>query len=409
MNHYPEYESIGAQMAQVCIIIGVMFGHRPICAVSLRLVKKSRVPDELRVARILRFPLQLGLFVELMKSMRDKRPVDELSVEELERVLAIKRREARQQQLERMKRTGRVIEPILNGQPRAVKAAVSKSSETAAPQKSPDVRARADMPHFEDDPEAILPDIPEENDETWKNFVNGVLFMIEVTAVIGLAFIGYQMFMAIGTLEDETRDAQAITNATRVAAIPTLEPTPMLRLDQIVLPGGHIRDEETGEGQFNFAEIPSHLQAAVAAQVFPPKIDRPPKTIETALSINIPRLNKEETIVQGTDWEALRQGVGQVQNGYTPDDAIGNVVLAAHNDIYGEIFRELDQLQVGDRFDIRTQTRVYTYMVTGTEVVDPDAVHVMDGKGEAMSTLISCYPYGQNTQRYIVYAKRQET
>ena len=356
--------------------------------------------------------------------MRDKRPVDELSVEELERVLAIKRREARQQQLERMKRTGRVVqptnEPVLNGQvvqPRPVKAALPKPETAdkdiveAVAEKSPEVPTVvvSDTPHFEDDPEGILPDIPEENDETWKNFVNGVLFMIEVAAVIGLAFIGYQMITAIGTLEDETRDAQAITNATRVASIPTLEPTPVLRLDQIVLPGGHIRDAETGEGQFNIAEIPSHLQAAVLAQVFPPKIDRPEKTAETALSINIPRLNKEETIVQGTDWEALRQGVAQVQNGYTPNDPLGNVVLAAHNDIYGEIFRDLDQLQVGDRFDIRTETRIYTYVVTGTEIVDPDAVHVMDGKGEAMTTLISCYPYGQNTQRYIVYAKRQET
>ena len=42
--------------------------------------------------------------------MRDKRPVDELSVEELERVLAIKRREERQQRMQRMQRTGRVIE-----------------------------------------------------------------------------------------------------------------------------------------------------------------------------------------------------------------------------------------------------------------------------------------------------------
>ena len=44
--------------------------------------------------------------------MRDKRPVDELSVEELERVLAIKRREERQQHLQRMQRTGRVIETV---------------------------------------------------------------------------------------------------------------------------------------------------------------------------------------------------------------------------------------------------------------------------------------------------------
>ena len=41
--------------------------------------------------------------------MRDKRPVDELSLAELERILAIRRREERQKQVARMARDGRVI------------------------------------------------------------------------------------------------------------------------------------------------------------------------------------------------------------------------------------------------------------------------------------------------------------
>ena len=42
--------------------------------------------------------------------MRDKRPVDELSIEELERILAIKKREERQKRLSRMQREGRMVE-----------------------------------------------------------------------------------------------------------------------------------------------------------------------------------------------------------------------------------------------------------------------------------------------------------
>src|SRR4029079_10587912 len=41
--------------------------------------------------------------------MRDKRPVDELSIEELEKILAIRRREEREKRLDRMKRAGRVV------------------------------------------------------------------------------------------------------------------------------------------------------------------------------------------------------------------------------------------------------------------------------------------------------------
>ncbi|MCL4253775.1 MAG: hypothetical protein KJ043_08350, partial [Anaerolineae bacterium] len=40
---------------------------------------------------------------------RDKRPVDELSIEELERVLTIRKREMREKQMARMKKTGRVL------------------------------------------------------------------------------------------------------------------------------------------------------------------------------------------------------------------------------------------------------------------------------------------------------------
>ena len=43
--------------------------------------------------------------------MRDKRPVDELSIEELERILAIRKREARQAQLHRLSMAGRRVVP----------------------------------------------------------------------------------------------------------------------------------------------------------------------------------------------------------------------------------------------------------------------------------------------------------
>jgi hypothetical protein len=43
--------------------------------------------------------------------MRDKRPVDELSIEELERILAIRKREARMERLRHYEGNGRVVAP----------------------------------------------------------------------------------------------------------------------------------------------------------------------------------------------------------------------------------------------------------------------------------------------------------
>ncbi|MEO0598854.1 MAG: hypothetical protein AAF126_22280, partial [Chloroflexota bacterium] len=52
--------------------------------------------------------------------MPDRRPVDELSIEELERVLSLKKREARQKNLRRMRTTGRVIDTSPQSAPQPV-------------------------------------------------------------------------------------------------------------------------------------------------------------------------------------------------------------------------------------------------------------------------------------------------
>jgi sortase A len=122
--------------------------------------------------------------------------------------------------------------------------------------------------------------------------------------------------------------------------------------------------------------------------------------------LTIPKINVQQTIVQGTDWEALKLGVGQLLNGVKPSDEEGNLVLSGHDDIYGEVFRYLDQLEVGDDFTIRTKSKVYTYRITGQEIVDPTDVHVLDARGGATATLISCYPYKVNNKRIVIYAER---
>jgi sortase A len=154
-------------------------------------------------------------------------------------------------------------------------------------------------------------------------------------------------------------------------------------------------------------EVPPALQSQIAAQVYLPlDAARPPVTDDTPLRINIPALGIDQTIVQGVDWNALQQGVGMLINGANPRNETDNVVLAAHNDIYGQIFRHLDDLEPGDQFEMQTQAGIYTYVVREIQIVQPDDVHVMESQGSPMVTLISCYPYQVNTQRIVVVADR---
>lgn len=391
--------------------------------------------------------------------MRDKRPVDELSVEELERVLAIKKREARQQQLERMRRSGRVIESPAPPPPEPVEATAGAEPELVviqepaepeedsapfalpfepvadalsrtktpkreaqpAPQKvappqmpkarTPSARTKpSGVPRFEDDPlvaDAVIGNSKRRN-SVWQTFVNRSLLLVEVAAVAGLIFIGVNMVNAINTLQTETANAQRSANEDRIANLPTLEPTPTLRIADVVLPSGHTIVNNTP--RFNEDEVPAHLRVRIQDEIYRPIVNRPEPTSETAIALYIEKLGINEAIIQGTDWEALRQGVGQVLNGANPTDIGTNVVLAAHNDIYGEIFRHLDQLEAGDEFQIRTQTQTFTYVVTGWEVVEPTDVHVMENEaGRAIVTLISCYPYQVDNQRIVVSAERVDT
>jgi sortase A len=383
--------------------------------------------------------------------MRDKRPVDELSIEELERVLAIRKREARQQQLHRMRSSGRIVgtDPSGNGHPHSGSAAqppknggehraparaanqdaslipektslAERSQQMTPPQRSPDYGSAE--PRFEEetdhhaDSEVVTYEFVASNEVTARkrrSAVNRLLTVVEVAALLGLLVLGVVMFDSITTLQDETAEAQALANRQRLAGIPTPTSTPQLqlvRLEDYVLPGGHIIERD-GSVRFNLdefiEEVPSHLRVQIENQVAPVNVSRPQRTPTTAVRVIIPRLSLDQTIVQGTDWEALKQGVGQVLNGARPGDAAGNVVLAAHNDVYGELFRNLDQMQVDDQFQIQTEDgETYTYVVTGYERVKPTDIHVMANQGRATVTLISCYPHGVNNERYIVYADR---
>jgi sortase A len=327
--------------------------------------------------------------------MPDKRIVDELSIEELERVLALKKRQARQEQMERMHRSGRVV-------PRQTPVVVD-----APPLERPPTTA---LPQFEDAVEPHAFKRKNEDSQLWRRFVDRSLLLVELAAVVGLVVLGLNFLQGIGKLEQETQRAQEIAATQLNASIPTIEPTPTMRLENIVLPGGHTPPNADGTGGFfNFNEIPISLRGLVRDQIFlPPELTRPPITAETAVRIIIPDINVDSPIVQGVDWEALTQGVGQVQNGVTPDGT-GNLGLAAHNDIYGEIFRDLDKLQPGMLFEVHTQKQIYTYVVTGYEIVAPADVRVLQNRGGATVTLISCYPYRVNTQRYIIFAEQLDS
>lgn len=366
--------------------------------------------------------------------MRDRRTVDELSLEELERLLIIRRREARQAQINRLTKEGRVVQPTASAAIELppeladaidpVEKHINVTTAPVIPQKvAPPTRKSGNIsiPTFDEDERLAVErpkSRPTRSTGNWgKRLMNFGLLAVEIIAVIGLVLLGRDLLSAREDLVETTRLEQQIAQQTRsaqLAALPTAEPTAILKVElhDWILPGGHTFTDED-QPMVNFeellaSEIPRHLltEEVYAKMMSPPRIETIAKTDETAVSVRIPRLGLDEPIVQGTDWESLKAGVGQVLNGANPGDVTGTVSLAAHNDIYGELFRHLDQLQVGDEFVIVTTQREYTYRVREAQIVDPTDVWVLTNTGVPTAVLISCYPHRVNNKRIIVFADR---
>ncbi len=309
--------------------------------------------------------------------MSDKTP-DDLSIEELERLLLEKRNAQRHARRSRLRAQGRVVEVDAIAPP-----------DLQPPEQT--VEATGALRNYQvemhtDSAEAPKPSI-------WRRLSNGLLLMVEIAAVVGLLLLVFNLWQTNRDLNDELAQVQQ-------SAFPTPTATPVI--DVVVLPSGHQppvdgRAPQPGEA----GDIPDHLLPAINAYQ-PPPIPTPGP--QQARRIQIPAINVDHPIVQGDDWEQLKKGVGQHIGSALPG-ASDNVVLSAHNDIYGEIFRHLDQLAIGDTIVVSTQSETYTYVVNDIQVVDPTDVWVMAPTDHAQVTLISCYPYQVNTQRIVVFAE----
>ena len=323
--------------------------------------------------------------------MSVKRTVDEATIDELEAILERKRYEARQTRIQRLRSDGRIIDTVQH------------KSQTIQLQRldlQNDVITEEAEIKQEHSYQKILYLI-----QFRRNFVNHTLLVIEISTVISLIVLGIALFNGLELLAKETTVAQSQFEAQRFALLPTIAPTPQLTLDRVVLPTGHTFQND--QPVFNFWEIPENMRPLIANQIYlSPDTNRGTTINDTPLRVIIPDINIDNTIVQGVDWDALQQGVGMLPNGAVPTNETDNIVLAAHNDIYGELFRDLDQLEVGDELQVQTQSGFFTYMVRDTLIVDPSDVYVMESQNTPMVTLISCYPYNVNNRRIVVQADR---
>src|SRR5258706_11544282 len=137
--------------------------------------------------------------------MPDRRSVDDLSIEELEQILRIRKRQARQRKLDQFARVGR------------------RRNDLPLPE---DLAALADTPNASSTPSPVVPHTSffVEAFRERRFMRDRLLLAVEITAALSL--VGVLIFAALSLQELNADSAQDQADA--VAELPTASPTPII-------------------------------------------------------------------------------------------------------------------------------------------------------------------------------------
>ncbi|MDH3674944.1 MAG: class D sortase [Anaerolineae bacterium] len=345
--------------------------------------------------------------------MFGNRNPQDLSVDELEKLLLVKRRQSRLERFQRLSDDGRtahealvetsvplsrtglrqsslnpahgaVFAPgILAPAAKSVKAGQDDSKKTKRLGQPPKVKSRS------------------------RKIMDALLLSLEVAALAGLVGVLVASYFNLKELNDEVSLAQQNVLEQQAAPAPTSAPP----IAVARLPGGHSPPTSPGGA---VPDVPPHLQHWVqpesqssSALSVAGAIEVAPPNSTPATRIVIPKIKVNAPVVGGVGWEDLKKGVGHLPGSANPGER-GNMYLAAHNDIYGEIFRYLEKLEVGDEYFIFAGEEEFRYVVQEKRVIEPTEVDVMLPSTEPVATLQTCYPYLVDTHRLIVIGELAE-
>jgi len=230
-----------------------------------------------------------------------------------------------------------------------------------------------------------------------------ILFLVEVTAVLGLLGIIVVAFANLQALNLEF--AQSLRTAPPAQAaqpVTNVSAAPMQAASE--LPGSSFPPAAQGELPGSSAPppaLPDSIGVNVqAAPALPPPTPGP----QSPTRLVIPAIGVDWPIVPGDGWEELKRGVGHHSGSANPGER-GNLILSGHNDVFGEVFKDLEALKDGDEIQVYAGGRLFKYQVRAKRIVLPNEFSVLQATREPVVTLITCYPYRVDTHRLVVIAQ----
>lgn len=168
--------------------------------------------------------------------------------------------------------------------------------------------------------------------------------------------------------------------------------------------------------------LDSQAQAALAerSEQPPAAAEVPMRLVIDSIGLNAPVVDAQMRLVwleaqQYEQWLAPEEKAVGWHTRSARLGEIGNTVLNGHHNAYGEVFRRLEDVQVGDVVLVSSRNQVYRYIVVnrmilperkqGAEDRFDNARWISPSEDERL-TLVTCHPYESNTHRLILVARR---
>lgn len=151
---------------------------------------------------------------------------------------------------------------------------------------------------------------------------------------------------------------------------------------------------------------------------FPPAQSPPTRIVAPAIGLDssVVAVGWHQETVNGQSvsvWDVAEYAAGWHKNSALPGQQ-GNIVLSGHNNVKGEVFRYLSDLEPGDRITLYADGRPYEYKVDESFIVkdlgEPPEVRRQNARwigpfDDQRLTLVSCWPYTGNAYRVIIIAR----
>jgi sortase A len=214
---------------------------------------------------------------------------------------------------------------------------------------------------------------------------------------------------------------QSVTQMPRPTLMPTFTPTPEATVAPTETPVPTAPPTATptstpsATATARPSATPTQPPAPTAAPV-PPEPDR----------IVIPAIKMDAKIIPvgwhevkgpngqvGLEWDVAAYAAGWHQNSARPGE-MGNMVLSGHHNIDGEVFRYTVNLKNGDQIIVYAGGRKFVYSVVDHFILPELNVSYQQRVDNAKwigefpderLTLVTCWPYTNNTHRAFVVAK----